>query len=435
MKRVRPDPRLLAYLRDLRRAARAARHDRLPKQGRSFGARVSPGVRLVAGIVVVLAVLFAGGAAFGARRGHRAGADSAYAGVQLAPVPAEEAAAASPAGERCDAAERRRPSFLVLLVPQPRVRHAAASAAPPASARTSGHDHAGLWTATAVAGVLAVAGAAAGTRRLRRAIARRADRLGQREPCIGLAVASVKGHVRKRNEDRCEAFRVACAEVVVVADGLGGHPGGAQAARIAVRSATTHLRRELPRTARDCRPGGVRALVAEAIWHAGRDIALAAARGGHAPDALRTTLVVAVALADTYVVGHIGDGGAVVHRRSGEVDVLLVPQKGDSPNVVAASLGPETEGSPAISVFPRRAGDLLLVMTDGVADRVPGTFPSAVRAVIDEERGDARRAVRRVLRTLAEAEDEVGYVFDDNMTLGLLGTPERTSASAAESLV
>jgi len=431
MRRVRPDPRLLGYLRDLRRAARAARHDRLPKQGRSVRARVSPGVRLVAGIVVVLAVLFAGGAAFGARRGHRVGADSADAGVDHAPAPRSDAAGASPVVERDDRAERRPATVVVVLVSPPPSRQAASSVARSNAAPRSGHDHAGLWTATAVVGVFAVGATVAGTRRLRRAIARRAARTGTTGVFAGLAVASVKGHVRKRNEDRSEAFRVVGAEVIAVADGLGGHPGGAQAARIAIRSATTYLRRELPRTARDCLAGGVRALVAEAVWRAGRDIALASARGGHAPDALRTTLVVAVALADTYVVGYIGDGGAVVHRKSGEVDVLLVPQKGDSPNVVAASLGPEIEGSPALSVFPRRAGDLLLVMTDGVADRVPGTFPSAVRAVIDEERGDARRAVRRVLRALAEAKDAAGYLFDDNMTLGLLGTPERAVAAEA----
>ena len=59
-------------------------------------------------------------------------------------------------------------------------------------------------------------------------------------------------------------------------------------------------------------------------------------------DGLRTTLIVIVGLKDVFVWGYIGDGGALVVRRSGAIEHLLVPQKADPAiaNVLAASLGP-----------------------------------------------------------------------------------------------
>lgn len=232
-----------------------------------------------------------------------------------------------------------------------------------------------------------------------------------------MAVESRRGG-RRSNEDRSAAFSVEDCDVLIVADGMGGHIGGARAASIAVETASDYLVRRLP-LARDTEL--VEDLVRSAFIRAAEALAAEDAEiglGGRGVDALRTTLIVAVATPDDYVVGAQGDGGAWAQRASGITVTLMKPAKGDASNIVTASLGPAPEGQVEITTKRRMKGDLLVVCSDGVADRVGPEFDEALRAYADDAT-DANEIVRPILDSF----EERPVVFDDNITLGILFTP------------
>lgn len=70
--------------------------------------------------------------------------------------------------------------------------------------------------------------------------------------------------------------------------------------------------------------------------------------------------------------GYIGDGGGCLLRSSGEIFHFLKPQKADvnDLNVLSASLGPTIDGEPVFGMINRVVGDLVIVGTDGVFDKV-----------------------------------------------------------------
>lgn len=223
---------------------------------------------------------------------------------------------------------------------------------------------------------------------------------------------------RRTNEDRSTAFSVGPYDVLVAADGMGGHVGGARAASIVVASVQRYLEHRLPP---ECDTELVRDLVRSAFARAAEALAAEDAEiglGARGVDGLRSTLIVAVASPETYVVGAQGDGGAWVQRASGITLPLMTAAKGEAANIVTSSLGPVPEGSVEIAVQSRMARDLLVVCTDGVADRVGPEFDEALRAHADDAE-DAREIVRSILGEL----EQRPLVFDDNITFGLVITP------------
>jgi serine/threonine protein phosphatase PrpC len=154
--------------------------------------------------------------------------------------------------------------------------------------------------------------------------------------------------------------------------------------------------------------------------------------GFRAKDGLRTTLITVVCTPSGYHYGYIGDGGLWVRRRSGDLEKLLSPHKADAlhPNILAASLGPAVHGSPEFGEAERREGDLLLVGTDGVFDRIEDSFAEDVAGLAAQMfSGNLQEAVEETLRQLASAQDKAGYLCEDNMTLVLIAD-ERDVPSA-----
>lgn len=234
---------------------------------------------------------------------------------------------------------------------------------------------------------------------------------------LRMAIESRRGG-RMSNEDRSAAFTVDDYDVLVVADGMGGHIGGARAASIAVETAREYLTRRLP-LARDTEL--VEDLVRSAFARAAEALAAEDAEiglGGRGVDALRTTLIVAVVTPEQYAVGAQGDGGAWAQRATGINVALMKPAKGDATNIVTASLGPAPEGQVEVTTKRRMKGDLLVVCSDGVADRVGPDFDEALR----EYAGDAT-AASEIVRPILDSFEGRPAVFDDNLTLGVLVTP------------
>jgi serine/threonine protein phosphatase PrpC len=236
-----------------------------------------------------------------------------------------------------------------------------------------------------------------------------------------LAIESRKGPVRARCEDRSAVFEVGDIVGIVTADGMGGHPDGEAAAEIAVDSARRALVREFVRADRVL---SLPVLARAAIGAAAGALRRVAPAFGYRPDdaALSTTLLVLLADREHYVAAYLGDGGIVVARADGSVDVLMEPQNGDAPNIVEGCVGPSgIEGRPEVRTAPRRPGDVALVGTDGVFARVPAEFPGRMRELV-VRRADAALAIHEALDALEAVRDEHGPVADDNLSLGALWT-------------
>lgn len=243
-------------------------------------------------------------------------------------------------------------------------------------------------------------------------------------PPVAAGIASVAGNVRPENQDAAVAFEVGYTQVIVVGDGLGGLPRGQEAARLAVGRAALSAATSLAET--PGAPSFPQLVAGRALLDAAAALGGQALTAGYGTgrDGFRTTLIVVVATPETYGYAYIGDGGGVVQRSSGATETFVVPQKsGGIANVVSGSLGPMLQGSPAVGLVARKPGDVLLVGSDGVFDRVPDTFAATVSQALDAHGGDAQRVASLAVTDLAAATDSTGYICDDNLTFGILCTP------------
>ncbi|MDO9016918.1 MAG: protein phosphatase 2C domain-containing protein [Deltaproteobacteria bacterium] len=245
-------------------------------------------------------------------------------------------------------------------------------------------------------------------------------RVGARPPAPpwGAAVATLGGYVRAENQDTAAAFAVGPHEVIVVADGCGGLPRGREAARVATAAAVASLAADLSASHLP-RLDAVR----RAFSAASEGLRLVA-RAYRDPDTrgLRSTLLIAIAGGETFTVGYLGDGSVVHVDVEGRSLPLFEPMRSEQAGAaLTGSVGPEPYGEVQLLSFAARSGDALVLGTDGVFDRVDDDFArELVRHA--EDRGDVRPALDEMLALLTAHRDAAGYVYDDNVTLGLLLT-------------
>ena len=179
---------------------------------------------------------------------------------------------------------------------------------------------------------------------------------------------------RKRTANEDAVFADPARTTFVVADGLGGCPGGEVASRIAVRRIGEALVR-LDRT-----PRAEEAVLA-AVRDADRAILETAADNPRLAG-MGTTVVLALGLDDSFLVGHVGDSRACLLREkrispltrdhsviqelldAGRITAEAArhhPQR----NVVTRTLG-SVGGEPDLRTVPTRPGDRLLLCSDGL---------------------------------------------------------------------
>lgn len=238
-----------------------------------------------------------------------------------------------------------------------------------------------------------------------------------------LGLASSRGPVRARNEDYALALEIAGHQIIVVADGVGGLPFGQEAAYCAVRAAAWHIVATLGSCGSHTPLESV--MVAEgAIRQAARRLAqVVSRRGGGWSAGFRTTLLAIVASKRAVGYCYIGDGGGCVLRTTGQIERFLLPQKADPavPNVLAASLGPTMQGRPISGSLSRLPGDLLVCGTDGVMDRLSEDYPLRLRDAAYRLDGNLQEVADRLIAEMSAAQDELGHICDDNLTVVLVG--------------
>lgn len=240
------------------------------------------------------------------------------------------------------------------------------------------------------------------------------------------------GRARLRNED---SFVVrAGAGIAVIADGMGGHPGGDLASRLASREAMHALTRE-PGTHGEPREADpVAAALAERVAEA-VEAAHAAVRARIAEDptleGMGTTLTAFLPDAPTgaYAIGHVGDsrayrlrGGRLLQLTRDETWVqdrvdegqLTLEQARRHPygHLLTNCVGLETPPEPQVVTGHAEPGDLYLLCTDGLV----GMLDDETIAEILTERPHPTPAT--LARGLVDAANAAGG--RDNITVALV---------------
>lgn len=240
-----------------------------------------------------------------------------------------------------------------------------------------------------------------------------------------LGAHSSVGNTRESNQDRVRAELIDGLDVIVMADGLGGLPHGGEAAEAATAFALRHLQAGLSQ-AGVASFEGVRTLLLSTIWATASALAREATTRGWTSfdDGFRTTLILVVVMPGWHVAAWIGDGGVFVVREHGDIVSVLEPHKAAAtPDLLDASLGPNSDGRPSWAVTPRLPGDVLVVATDGVADVFDATSVPTLRDHLAHAEGDTVRAAEALVAEHAARRDGAGsFSITDNLTVAIATT-------------
>jgi len=210
--------------------------------------------------------------------------------------------------------------------------------------------------------------------------------------------------------------------VFVVADGMGGRPGGAQASRLAVRAFMDYLRRVKPSQIDS--PAALRNAVAMA-----NTAIRAVVEADPKMQGMGTTLTAAVLTEEGGRIVHVGDSRAYLfadgqleqltqdHTLASELAdrEMLAAEAADSfslQNVLSRAIGTRPSVEPEIVDFHLTQYDWLLLATDGFCNALG---PEEMAGLILFSAGEnAQSLCRTLMRTALNAEPQ------DNVTLAVI---------------
>src|SRR5215510_15483779 len=180
---------------------------------------------------------------------------------------------------------------------------------------------------------------------------------------LEVGARSETGHVRDENQDRMSGAQVPLGQLYIVADGMGGHKGGAVAAELTVQ--------ELQR---DIGEAGVNASVEEAIQAAfkitNETVYQKAHSGDPATEGMGSTAVLLLIAGPAAWLAHVGDSRAYLYR-NGELRQLTTDHTLVQKMVQAGMLkAEEAMDHPDASVLERAIGNQPSVEVD-VSDKLP----------------------------------------------------------------
>lgn len=208
---------------------------------------------------------------------------------------------------------------------------------------------------------------------------------------------SETGYVRSENQDRMSGTSVPLGRLFIVADGMGGHRGGALAAQLVVQGLQQHLElaAELP----------VEEAIKKAFQAANDTVYRQAHAGDPAVEGMGSTAVVLLVCGSSARVAHVGDSRAYLYRngvlkqltrdhtvvqRMVDAGMLKPEEAAGHPdsNLLVRAMGNRPEVDVDISTeLPVEEGDAFLLCSDGLSTYV------------------AREAIENVLRGSASAQE------------------------------
>jgi protein phosphatase len=222
------------------------------------------------------------------------------------------------------------------------------------------------------------------------------------------ALKTHPGLVRPLNEDAVGADP--SSGLFVLADGLGGYNAGEIASAMAVSTLLAQLSATLADVARQGEPFDPRRALFDALIDMNGCI-FRAALNSAAFEGMATTVVIAWLLGERLWVAHTGDS-RLYRLRDGELlqltrdhsfsqelldagmvtadEARLLPAK----NLVTRALGASPDIEPEVHDYDLRAGDVLLLCSDGLSEMVgAGEIAALVRAQLPDITEAARRLV------------------------------------------
>lgn len=195
---------------------------------------------------------------------------------------------------------------------------------------------------------------------------------------------SDRGRVRSNNEDAVSVLED--AQIVVLADGMGGYNAGEVASSMATEFIGTEMARWLSEVGPAASASDVRRALEICVTNANYAI-LSAALAHSEYAGMGTTLVVGVFQQERLILGHIGDSRCYRLRDGAlqqitrdhswlqeQIDAgLLSPEEAAASgyrNLVTRALGVDAAVQVEINEFPVQAGDLFILCSDGLTDMV-----------------------------------------------------------------
>jgi PPM family protein phosphatase len=198
---------------------------------------------------------------------------------------------------------------------------------------------------------------------------------------LEVGARSETGYVRDENQDRMSGTRVPLGQLYVVADGMGGHKGGAVAAELTVQGLQQYIG-EAPANA------SVEEVMQTAFTKTNAAVYQKAHAGDPATEGMGSTAVLLLITGQIARVGHVGDSRAYIYRK-GRLQQLttdhtivqkmvqagmLQPQEAaDHPNasVLDRAIGSKPEVEVDISEpLQLHEGDAILLCSDGLCGYV-----------------------------------------------------------------
>jgi serine/threonine protein phosphatase PrpC len=239
------------------------------------------------------------------------------------------------------------------------------------------------------------------------------------------------GKVREENQDRISRFRSPFGEVFIVADGMGGHEGGAKAAEMLVNGLEKYLADLPPQTPPE-------QALQTAAARINTDIYQRAGSGEPKTAKMGATSVLALVDGRRVLIAHAGDSRAYLLRdgrlsrltrdhtvvqRMLDKNMLNEEEARHHPDasVVTRAFGQKPEVELEVSApFELRDGDRVLLCSDGLCGYVED---AAIERVLLAG-GDAQTATDALIDLALQAGGE------DNVSVQLLATPGSSPSSA-----
>ena len=236
-------------------------------------------------------------------------------------------------------------------------------------------------------------------------------------------VLTDKGRERAENQDRY-AVNLDIG-LFVLADGMGGCPGGSSAAAIVVEDLPVSIETALRATS-SSRARTIRAVLGKAILEQNRQLCLESQLGA-GPKGMGSTLVLALLKDSRAYMANLGDSRAYRYRNgrltqfTKDHDVLseLAEQGAIGPEevenhidqgVLSQYMGMDERPLPLVRSFQLKSGDRLLLCTDGLSGMVDGSLIASILG--REAEPDAAGAA------LVEAANAAGG--SDNITVAII---------------
>jgi protein phosphatase len=232
----------------------------------------------------------------------------------------------------------------------------------------------------------------------------------------GIVTASLShvGRVRSENQDACGEFQSAAEErLLVVADGMGGHRGGAMASRICVETVARAFAEE---------EGSPEARIRVGFERANQEVRNAALRDPQLKGMGTTCVAFLITRAGQAWVAWVGDSRAYRFRH-GQMEALSEDHSVVEEWVRLGVITPEEA-----EVHPQRhelrPGDRFLLCSDGLSGYLS---EAEIAAVLGFELPEA--AVQGLVGKVVEERDA-----PDNVTVQILSIPERFGVSEASAV-